>query len=86
MSFFKVKIVDKIKQSTCLCLILHVKHKASTTHKIYLILPKKIKGFPLKVKSIRITTTYQKLEGGGGQSSPLLYHGGDVTFRVRLRV
>ena len=36
--FFKVKIVDKIKQSTYLCVILHVKHKASTTHKTYLIL------------------------------------------------
>ena len=38
MSSFKVKIVDKIKQSTYLCVILHVKHKASTTHKTYLIL------------------------------------------------
>ena len=38
MSFFKVKIVDKIKQITYLCVILHVKHKASTTHKTYLIL------------------------------------------------
>ena len=80
-----------MKQSTYLCVILHVKHKklpilaffagfliigkiqgggqdgdqasqASTTHKNNKPHPvKKIKDFPLKVKSIPITATYQKL-------------------------
>ena len=34
---------------------------SATTHKIYLHLVEKIKGFPLKVKSFRNTATNQKL-------------------------
>ena len=33
---------------------------------------KKIKGFPLKVKSFRNTATYQKLRGGVPSTPPLL--------------
>ena len=45
-------------------------------------LVKKIKGFPLKVKSFRNTTTYQKLH----PSLAPLYHGGGINLRVRPRV
>ena len=47
---------------------------------------KKIKGFPLKVKSFRNTATYQKLRGGVPSTPPFLYHGGGMTLRVRPRV
>ena len=51
-------------------------------------LVKKIKGFPLKVKSFRNTATYQKLRGGvpSTPQPPFLYHGGGMTLRVRQRV
>ena len=44
----------------------------------------KIKGFPLKAKSFRNTTIYQKLKGGF--INPPLYHGGGMTVRVCTRV
>ena len=46
----QVKLVDKIKQSSYLCVILPVKYK-----KISIV--KKTKGFQLKVKSFRNTAT-----------------------------
>ena len=46
-------------------------------------LVKKIKGFPLKVKSFRNTAIYQKLRGGVPPRT--LYHGG-YGLRVRPRV
>ena len=51
------------------------------------ILVKKIKGFPLKVKSFQNTATYQKLWGGVlSTPTPHLYHGGGMNLRVRPRV
>ena len=49
-------------------------------------LVEKIKGFPLKAKSLRNTATYQKLKGGVLSTPPTLYHGGGMTLRVRPRV
>ena len=51
-------------------------------------LVKKIKGFPLKVKSFRNTATYLKLRGGVPSPPPptLMYHGGGMTSRVRASV
>ena len=50
-------------------------------------LVKKIKGFPLKVKSFQNTTTYQKLRGGGVPSPPPpLDHGGGMDLLVCERV
>ena len=48
----------------------------------------KIKGFPLRAKSFRNTSTYQKVRGRVlSPPSPLtLYHGEDMTLRVRPRV
>ena len=46
---------------------------------------KKIKGFPLKVKSFRNTATYQKLRGGVS-STPPRYQGGCMNLRARPRV
>ena len=51
------------------------------------LLVKKIKGFPLKVKSFRNTATYQELWGGVPSSPPTpLYHGGGMNLLVRPRV
>ena len=47
---------------------------------------KKIKGFPIRIKSFRNTTTYQKLRGGVPSTPPPPYHGGGTNLRVRLRV
>ena len=41
-------------------------------------LVKKIKGFPVKVKSFLNTATYQKLRGGLPSTPPPLYHGGGI--------
>ena len=50
-------------------------------------LVKKIKGFPLKVKSFRNSATCQKLQGGlPWPPPPPLYHGGGMNLRVRPRV
>ena len=50
-------------------------------------LVKKIKGFPLKVKSFRNSATCQKLQGGlPSHPPPPLYHGGGMNLRVRPRV
>ena len=45
---------------------------------------KKIKGFPLKVKSFQITATYQKLRGGVPSIPPSpLYHSRGMNLRLR---
>ena len=51
-------------------------------------LVKKIKGFPLKVKSFRNSATCPKLQGGLPSHPPPrpLYHGGGMNLRVRPRV
>ena len=52
-------------------------------------LVKKMKGFPLKVKSFRNTATYQKLRGGVPSTPPPpppLYDGGGMNLRVRPKV
>ena len=49
-------------------------------------LVKKIKGFPVKVKSFLNTATYQKLRGGLPSTPPPLYHGWGMALRVRPRV
>ena len=61
---------------------------STTTHKTYPILCKKIKGFPLKVKSFQNSATYQKLRGGVPSTPPPppLYHGGGMNLLVRARV
>ena len=48
-------------------------------------LVKKIKSFPLKVKSFQNTATYQKFRGGAPSNAPPppLYHGGGMNLRVR---
>ena len=48
-------------------------------------LVKKIKDFPLKVKSFQNTATYQKLREGF-HPPPSLYHGGGMNLFVRPRV
>ena len=47
---------------------------------------KKIKGFPLKVKSFRNSATCQKLQGGLPSPPPQLNHDGGMNLRVRPRV
>ena len=50
-------------------------------------LVKKIKGFPLRVKSLQNTATYQQLLGGfHPPPPPSLYHGGGMNLRVRPKV
>ena len=50
------------------------------------LLVKKIKGFPLKVKSFRNTATYQKLRGGVPFTPTASYQGGGMNLLVRSRV
>ena len=51
-------------------------------------LVKKIKGFPLKVKSFQNSATCQKLQGelSSTPPPPILYHGGGMNLHVRPRV
>ena len=49
-------------------------------------LVKKIKGFPLKVKSFQNTATCQKLRGGIPSTPLPLYHGGGMNLLVHPRV
>ena len=61
---------------------------STTTPKNILHLVKKIKGFPLKVKSFQNTATYQKLLGEVPSTPPPpppLYHTRGMNLRVRPR-
>ena len=62
-------ILDKIKDGDYVL--------RDVTHKLYLVLLRTAKGFPLKAKSLRNTATYQKL--GEGFYQPPMYQGGDMT-------